>query len=440
VLLDEGYARGLLRDYFRRDGTGYVYSGAMFDTYPADLVSGIATQPGTADEITDSDLVALSMLGIRVTGYEALIIMQDRHKEIEALLASIPAEAHIEEDASTGLLARGGPAWTLWELLREIKDRTKEARFGAVAAGKLLARKRPGLIPIEDSRIAAVFCRRPPDRDEHWWDDVRSAALDPRPAANGTTLWRYLAHLRNQSGQGHLPVLRVLDIIGWMHAHRDPGIGTQASTRNLIGPTEGNCAAITKRVFRSMGRKPSGRADSGHKVSLRTVTTGRRGQRAPTRLIVCRLRSGQIADAVRENRHSARVSSCCREQQHVGGMLAKVCAAPSVSRTSCAPYCIADQRRRWLTIAPHQHKAETPAVLPLSLSCPDRSACTGSPDNTLVGHGLRSKCTLTGKQGDRRPQKGRDLGCLLLSGLRILIGSSPERTGSHGWEVQEILS
>jgi hypothetical protein len=34
----------------------------------------------------------------------------------------------------------------------------------------------------------------------------------------------------------------------------------------------------------------------------------------------------------------------------------------------------------------------------------------------------------------------RDVGCLLLSGLRILIGSSPERTGSHGWEVQEILS
>jgi ABC-2 type transport system permease protein len=32
------------------------------------------------------------------------------------------------------------------------------------------------------------------------------------------------------------------------------------------------------------------------------------------------------------------------------------------------------------------------------------------------------------------------LGCLLLSGLRILIGSSPERTGSRGREVQEVLS
>jgi trehalose/maltose hydrolase-like predicted phosphorylase len=32
------------------------------------------------------------------------------------------------------------------------------------------------------------------------------------------------------------------------------------------------------------------------------------------------------------------------------------------------------------------------------------------------------------------------LGCLLLSGLRILIGSSPERTETRDREVQEIFS
>jgi hypothetical protein len=226
ALLDEDYARGLVQEYFRRDSIGYVYSGAMFDTYPADPASGITAPPGTPNEITDGDLIALSMLGIRVTGYEALIITQDRHKAIQELLASIPADAHIEGEASDGLLAPNGYAWALWDLLREIKDRTKEARFGAVAAGKLLARKRPNLIPVEDSRIAAVFRRKSPDRDQHWWDDVRSAALDPSPAASGTTLWCYLDRLRNQAGQDHLPILRVLDIIGWMHARRDPGIGT----------------------------------------------------------------------------------------------------------------------------------------------------------------------------------------------------------------------
>jgi Family of unknown function (DUF6308) len=220
ALLDEQYGRRLLHDYFRRDSTGYVYSGAMFDTYPADPASGITT-PCAADEITDSDLVALSMLGVRVTGYEALLIMQDQRKEIEDLLATIPADAHIDEDTSAALLARSAPAWILWETLRDIKSRTKETRLGAVAAGKLLGRKRPALIPIEDSRIAAVFSRRSPDRDESWWDDVRSAALDPRPAASGTTLWSYLTRLRDQTGLDHLSVLRVLDIIGWMHARHD---------------------------------------------------------------------------------------------------------------------------------------------------------------------------------------------------------------------------
>ena len=85
--------------------------------------------PSTPDQITDSDLVALSMLGIRVTGYEALIITQDRRKQIEGLLAGIPADAHIEEEeASAGLLARGGPAWTLWELLREGRCRRRWRR------------------------------------------------------------------------------------------------------------------------------------------------------------------------------------------------------------------------------------------------------------------------------------------------------------------------
>jgi hypothetical protein len=29
-----------------------------------------------------------------------------------------------------------------------------------------------------------------------------------------------------KAGLDHLPVLRVLDIIGWMHAQRDPAVGT----------------------------------------------------------------------------------------------------------------------------------------------------------------------------------------------------------------------
>ena len=68
-----------LREYFEHDAAGYVYSGAAFDSYARSSPSG---QPGTRDAgiaaaanaITDSDLMALSMLSMRVTGYQALSI------------------------------------------------------------------------------------------------------------------------------------------------------------------------------------------------------------------------------------------------------------------------------------------------------------------------------------------------------------------------------
>lgn len=53
--------------------------------------------------------------------------------------------------------------------------------------------------------------------DGRWWDDVRSAAIDPQRAANGMTLWEYLADLDAALNPTRLPVLRVLDILGWMH-------------------------------------------------------------------------------------------------------------------------------------------------------------------------------------------------------------------------------
>jgi len=217
-LLAEEYALDLLSRYFRRDEQGYAYSGAMFDTYPADPAAAAPGPADMADVVTDSDLIALSMLGIRVTGHEALAITRYHTERIRELLGRIPASACIRSSTSAALLAQGGPAWDLWDLLRGIRDRTKDARLGAVAAGKLLARKRPALIPIEDSAIAEVFRRRAPDRDEGWWHDVRTAMQDDQPKANGVPLWEYLTGLRRSAHLDHLPVLRVLDIIAWMHA------------------------------------------------------------------------------------------------------------------------------------------------------------------------------------------------------------------------------
>ena len=221
-LLDRAYALRLLGEYLARDAEGYVYSGAASDTYPYAAASkppspGNAATGAAVNAVTDTDLVALSLLGIRVTGYQALSITGPLAGKIGNLLGKIPPQARIEDNAAGAFLARRGPAWKLWELLRDVTDRTRNKRLGPVAAGKLLARKRPDLIPISDSHTSRAFSRPGPALDVRWWDDVRSAALDPRRAANGMTLWNYLADLCAAGEVTHLPILRVLDILGWMH-------------------------------------------------------------------------------------------------------------------------------------------------------------------------------------------------------------------------------
>lgn len=169
-LLGRQYALTLLAEYFRQDAEGYVYSGAAFDTYPGAAASGQpracrAENRVAVNAVTDSDLVALSLLSIRVTGYQALIVTGRLAGRIHDLLAQIPPDARIEDEDAGKLLARGGPAWELWELLRDVKDRRTSKRLGPVAAGKLLARKRRGLIPIADRYTSRAFSRRAPGLD-----------------------------------------------------------------------------------------------------------------------------------------------------------------------------------------------------------------------------------------------------------------------------------
>jgi hypothetical protein len=224
-LLDREYALRLLGEYFEHDPDGFVYSGAAFNTYPYYPYAAGSEQPaiapagtpGAVDVVTDSDLVALSLLGIRVTGYQALTVTGLLAAKIHDLLVQIRPQARIEDEDAGKLLARGGPAWELWELVRDVTDRRTGKRLGPVAAGKLLARKRPDLVPISDSHTSRTFSRPAPALDGRWWADVRSAALDRQCAAAGVTLWDYLAVLAAAGNVAHLPVLRVLDILGWMH-------------------------------------------------------------------------------------------------------------------------------------------------------------------------------------------------------------------------------
>jgi hypothetical protein len=162
-----------------------------------------------AYQITAEDLLAVSMLSVPVVRYYALHVLDYRGREISGLLAQVPVDVKLADDEAEGLIAQGGHAWELWELLREIKPRPRDRNhLGPVAAGKLLARKRPHLLPVYDSHVKQVLKR--PRNDQAWWHDLR------RQLTRDDALVSELEAVRARADAGHLSLLRTFDIMCWM--------------------------------------------------------------------------------------------------------------------------------------------------------------------------------------------------------------------------------
>jgi hypothetical protein len=168
-LRDENVAVGLVKKYFEDDPDTERarYSGSYFER-----LGGGGDRPEAACQITAEDLLAVSMLSVPVVRYYALHVLDYRAREISGLLSQIPTGIGLADAEAADLIAEDGPAQELWRLLHDIKPRPQDRnRLGKVAAGKLLARKRPELIPVYDSHVKEVLRR--PSNDQTWWHDLR---------------------------------------------------------------------------------------------------------------------------------------------------------------------------------------------------------------------------------------------------------------------------
>jgi len=166
-LRNENVAVGLVEKYLEKDGDGRArYSGAYFER-----LGGGGDLPEVAYQVTAEDLLAVSMLSVRVIRYYALDVLVYQGREISGLLAQIPVAVKLGDDGADELIAQDGPAWKLWKLLHDIKPQLHRNRLGPVAAGKLRARKRPHLIPVYDSYIERVLGRT--RTHGTWWAGMR---------------------------------------------------------------------------------------------------------------------------------------------------------------------------------------------------------------------------------------------------------------------------
>lgn len=204
-LLGAERAVGDLRHYF---GIGLPPGGVAFTGSRFEHLAGGGDRPEVADRITAEDLVAVQTLSVTVPAPVALDILEGRlGVQLSGLLHAIPRDIDMV-DAEADVLAEGSPADQAWHLLC--------AQHGVdwVIAGKLLARKRPRLLPVYDKVVrCALGCPRP----SVWLALHAALRVDDR------TLHRQLFELRQVAGVPEtVSALRVCDVAVWM-GHRAEG-------------------------------------------------------------------------------------------------------------------------------------------------------------------------------------------------------------------------
>lgn len=206
--------------YFEECDNGRpMYTGSRFETFAG---GGDVVEPS---RITAADLIAVSMLSVHVPGQAALGIIEELGGEIERLLVQVPNDVRLEdlnEEGFKQFLDDGSPTDRIWQLLRQRKD---VWGVGPTTASKILARKRPHLVPIYDSVIAQqVDMHDSGGQWRRWWQAFQGE--------EGRKLSQRLDAIRTPSGQAHLSLLRVLDIVLWME-----GRGAE-KTRETVGDGE----------------------------------------------------------------------------------------------------------------------------------------------------------------------------------------------------------
>ena len=189
------YLYGAERDLAIRSLKQYFvsFTGAYFERL-ADTAN--------PNRITEKDIVAVSMLGVQIPAEAAVWVLGEGADRISELLTDIPYTS--DDDTicdQTVSLGRGSASYELYYLLRELRD------VGRTKATKLMAAKRPALIPVYDSVVGSALGIGPDDDDWARWravladENVRSEVRHVRdevPAASGLSL------------------LRTMDIVVWM--------------------------------------------------------------------------------------------------------------------------------------------------------------------------------------------------------------------------------
>lgn len=174
------------------------FSGGSFERF-----AGGGDALGNRNRFTAEDLVAVTLLEVMVPGNTALDVLDRRASEFSELLSMIPVDVDLW-NATDKEVGPDSAAAILWGLLMDCDD------MGFVITSKLLARKRPRLLPVYDSVVQAAL---QPSLDSFW--------VPLREELQDASLVAHLAEIRTRAGlDDRISLLRVLDAAVWMRNRR----------------------------------------------------------------------------------------------------------------------------------------------------------------------------------------------------------------------------
>lgn len=192
-------AAELLAAYYERDKSGAPrFTGSAFDSW-----AGGGDRAAVCDAFTSDDVVAVTYLSMRLHWTLVWDLLEGRARTLSELLSAVPTDVRLwDEDHRVSAALKA--ATTLWRYLRDVVG------AGPVTSHKLLARKRPLLLPVYDSVVRSAVA----GSDEIWlplrrWlqaDGNLQLLRDTREAASAIS--RVVPYALSE--------LRVFDIVLWM--------------------------------------------------------------------------------------------------------------------------------------------------------------------------------------------------------------------------------
>ena len=174
--------------------SGDLFTGRWFEKFAS------MSDP---DRFDAADMLAVESLSVKVPPESAAMLIITEAERFSSLLHDVPRDVDLW-DVDHPVIDMGGPAAELHTMLGSLHG------VGWVTAGKLMAAKRPRLIPILDNKVKSLLA--PPRR--RFWMTMHEQLSDE---ARRRTITEVCATAPDDAS-----LLRRIDVALWMHATQQP--------------------------------------------------------------------------------------------------------------------------------------------------------------------------------------------------------------------------